>query len=450
MAQTAAQPACSVSGESNQLGDIMWQGSYEFIVNQWGVGHGGFHSQSLLFQRHVRLPTTTLGDGSLVQVIYDCGSGRKDQTRPALKSAVSRMLNDVTVGSTIDLLVISHFDNDHVNGLEFLAEELDKKNIQVDRVWVPMLGKIEALYAIATSNLEGDELQAYAALVYDPVGQLTELFDGAEVTPIPPNGEPIPLPPSDPVTSDDEDITLTTLPGQHGLVATSSATTAGEILWELQPYVIESTLAGAKTVAASVKTLLGKQAEKCSLPDLMKLVNDPSLLAAFHTAVQDHHKQINRGAKTSSARTGANLSSLCVYSGPVSPYEWCRFRGGWNSPSATPRAIPIAPAWLGTGDAGLLRSKHVDAMRTVLTQSRLDRVGVTSAPHHGSRLDSGAELWDALPNVRWVTIEANNLVGGSGNYHPHTQVLTELATRNLTVHTSIDNNDFYWRDKRIR
>lgn len=436
----------------------MWQGSYHFVVNQWGVGHGGFHSQSLFFQPLDRDPTGPNGDGSLVRVIYDCGSGRGVHPRPALKDAVGRMLRDVTGGSTIDLLVVSHFDKDHVNGLEHLAAEFRRRHIKVTKVWMPMLTKIEALFAI-TAPVPTDDAQldptdeAYAGFVYDPVGRLTALFPGAEATQIPPNEEPVPLAPSGAGTEDAPaggNIILTAAPGGRGLVASSSASPAGEALWEFQPYVIESTLVGANALSSSVHQLLGKPVEQCSLDDLIKIANNRTLRGSFHSAVRQHHMNLKSGTRTSSARTGPNLSTLCVYSGPVSPYDWCSFRKGWSPVSTTPQAIPIAPAWFGTGDAGLLGSQHVDAMRTALTQSRLDRVGISSAPHHGSHYDSGAPLWDALPNVRWVTIEADNILGGAGHKHPHTQVLNQLATRNLTVHFSNSGNDFQKRDKRIR
>lgn len=437
-------------------GLIVWEGSYELSVTQWGVGHGGFHSQSLLFQELDRSPSTTLvGKPSLVRVIYDCGSGR-NEPRTALKDAVKKMLKDVAEKSKIDLLVISHFDQDHVNGLDHLSVELLKKNIKVDRVWAPVLTKIEALVAIATSGLTGAPLQQYATLLNDPSGRLSELFEGVEVTEITPgNDGTIPLPPSGTGTEDadtdgDGQVTLTPTHGGQGLVAKLGTTPAGEALWEFQPYAIESTMVGAKAVSALVGQLLGKPIEECSLEDLIKVGSDANLLAEFYSVLVQDHTDRASTTRTSSARTGPNLSSLCVYSGPVLPYDWCRFRRGWDPADEPKYAKPIAPAWFGTGDAGLLTSEHVDAMRTVLTQSRLDRVGISSAPHHGSRLDSDAPLWDALPNARHVTIEANNSTGGTGNNHPHKEVLDELATRNLAVHYCIDGVDFFWRDKRTR
>lgn len=434
----------------------MWQGSYEFVVNQWGVGHGGFHSQSLFLQPVRRGPTARVGDGTLVRVIYDCGSGRSGRPRKALKDAVARMLGDVDDKAQIDLLVISHFDHDHVNGLAYLAGELKKRHIDVARVWAPVLTKIEALLAIARSGLDGREQADYAAFLGDPRNRLEELFDRAEVTQIAASDEPIPVATSDAAAddadeADDGSIYLRNSPGGRGLVAVPAASAAGEALWEFQPYVIKSTLVGASAVRASVHRLLGKSLEQCSIDDLLKIASNQNILQDFHSEVMKHHtKSAKSGVRASSARTSPNLSTLCLYSGPVSPYEWCQFRRGWAPLSVTPEAIPIAPAWLGTGDAGLSGAKPVNALRSALSESRLDRVGVTSVPHHGSDQDSGAPLWDALPNVRKITIEANNLKGGTGNSHPHATVLAELATRNLSVHVSADAHDFHSRGRRMR
>ncbi|MES2094999.1 MAG: MBL fold metallo-hydrolase [Actinomycetota bacterium] len=198
-------------------------------MNQWGVGHGGFHSQSLFFQALDRNPTAAVGNGSTVRVIYDCGSGRTTHPRKALKDAVGRMLNEVANETTIDLLVISHFDRDHVNGLDYLASELAKRKIRITRVWAPVLTRIEALFAITTSGMTGGAQEAYAAFVDDPVGRLTTLFDGAEITQIGTDDEPIPLSPSGAGTDNvdaDGDIIQMAAPGGRGLVASPGSATA--------------------------------------------------------------------------------------------------------------------------------------------------------------------------------------------------------------------------------
>jgi hypothetical protein len=432
----------------------VWQGSYTFTVNQWGVGHGGFHSQSVFFQPLDRDPkTNTVGPGTMVRVIYDCGSGKGTNLQQPLIDGVRRMLEDVPEGSMIDLLVISHFDHDHVNGLVHLVAELRNKQIQVKKVWAPVLTRIEALLAITTSNLRGPALRGYATLVADPIGRLRDLFDDDNVIEmLLPDEEPIPLSPSGGGVEDAGDIILTTAPDGRGLVARSGQTSASEVLWEFRHYVVASTLVKAKAISATLRDDFGKPADEWTVDEMIEFAthaDHKDLRKKFHDAVKEHERPSIPQRRYKS--TGANLSSICLYSGPVSPYDWCRFRGGWLPVTETPEAIPIAPAWLGTGDAAFLEKQHVDAMSRILTQSRLDRVGISSAPHHGSEFDSGADLWDALPGARVVTIEANKLTSGPNrHYHPHQMVLDELDMRNLDPFFCIDGGDFHRTNKGYR
>jgi hypothetical protein len=389
----------------------------------------------------------------MVRVIYDCGSGKGSLLQRPLIKGVRRMLEDVPEGSVIDLLVISHFDHDHVNGLVHLEAELRNKQIQVKKVWAPVLTRIEALLAITNSNLRGRALRRYATLVADPIGRLRDMFgDDNVVEVLLPDEEPIPLSPSGGGVEDAGEIILTAASGGRGLVARSGQTSASEVLWEFRPYVVASTLVQAGAFSARFRAVFGKPAEEWTVDEMIKFATDEDyrdLRREFHDAVRKDEQPSIPGRRHGS--TGANLSSICLYSGPVSPYDWCRFRGGWNSVTETPEAIPFAPAWLGTADAALLEKQHVDAMSETLTQSRLDRVGISSAPHHGSEFDSGADLWDALPGARVVTIEANYLSPGpSRHYHPHQGVLAELNTRNLYPFICIDGRDFLRTNKGYR
>ena len=443
----------------------MWSGSYDFVLSQWGVGHGGFHSHSLVFQTRDREPTRDVGAPFDVRVIYDCGSGRTRTARPALLAAVSRMLTNVPDASVIDLLVVSHFDQDHVNGLALLSTELQRRRITVERVWAPVLTGIEALVVAVRSD--SGRRAGVADFLADPPGALATLFPGAEVLSLPPSTDAIPTnePAGDSLEPDPDqnadtdgavglvEVTLVDEVVGAGLkvrAANTSRLAVDEPLWELQPYITESSLQGATNVEAVVSARLGKPINECTLADVLSLMTDSALMKQFNAAVKAHHAKTPPGSRGSGARTGPNLSTICLYSGPVSPYDWCRYRRGWDGIGSAPEVVPIAPSWLGTGDAGLVAAQHVDAMRAVLGQSRLDRVGVASVPHHGSRLDSGAPLWDALTSLRRVTIEAAHPVGGQGNHHPHAPVLRELKSRRLKVHVAVDGADFHSYDRRIR
>lgn len=460
-----------IASSGLERGTVVWSGSYDLALSQWGVGHGGFHSQSLVFQTRDRVPTRDIGAPFTVRVVYDCGSGRSTTARPALRSAVNRMLTAVPDGSKIDLLVVSHFDQDHINGLALLSAELQQRRITVTRIWAPVLTGIDALVIAARSSPE--QRAGVAAFLDDPTIALATLFPGAEALSLPPSTDAIPTiePPNDlPAPDDDpgvdpdpdpvvdggrrqvlvslvEDITG---PGLKIRAVDGGLPGEDEPLWELQPYISESSLQGATEVEDLISTKLGKPIAECSLADVLLLVADKGFMKQFHTAVKAHNRKTPRGSRESGARTGPNLSTICVYSGPVSPYDWCRYRRGWGGIGVDSEAVPVAPSWLGTGDAGLRAAHHVDAMRTVLGQSRLDRVGVASVPHHGSRFDSEASLWNALTSLRRVTIEASHQIGGTGNHHPHTPVLQELKSRRLKVHIAVDGADFHSYDRRIR
>lgn len=428
----------------------MWQGKYSFTVNQWGVGKGGFHSQTLIFQPLLRNPTRHLYGDSTIRVVYDCGSGQRATPRRALKNEVDRMVYGLPEDSSIDLLAISHFDFDHVNGLDMLSSALQNKGVTVKRVWAPVLTKLEALYALATSGLTASARDSFAEILNDPARHFSNLFDRAEVTLLRPDEVPIPPAPAfgeANVASDDRMHVISSASGR-GLNVYAETEARQEALWEFQPYVIESALVGANAVSQLVASALGKPVNSCSIQDLIKLAGDKALLTAFHAAVNAHHRNLT--TQPSSARTGANLSTLCLYSGPVSPYEWCAFRGGWNDADSDPRPIPFAPSWLGTADAGLRKQQHIDSLQSVLGPNRLDRVGISNAPHHGSKHDSSALLWDSLPNVRVITIEADKVVGGAGNNHPHKEVLSELQRRNQRFHITVPGNAFSHTRRGIR
>ncbi|MDR4532241.1 hypothetical protein NLK69_01780 [Glutamicibacter endophyticus] len=439
----------------------MWQGKYELRINQWGVGNGGFHSQSIHFQPLDRNPVSEAGVGTYLRVIYDCGSGRSKNPRSCLYRAVADMVDEMPPGTNVDLLVISHFDMDHVNGLKLLSEELKREGIRVDQIWTPLLSRIESLYAVmAFAGQDDNDISEYVHLVHNPIQVLAELFPRAEVRTISPNPEPIPLVPIEQARfgdgfddgHDDEEVTLGVQPNGPGLTAKVSSVKSRkfESLWEFQPYVIESALAGSAAIEHEARALLGKSLDEATIDDLVRFSRDSTLWGKFHSAVLQHHKAARPESRTSSSRTGANLSTLIVYSGPVSPYEWCCHRAGWKALSENPYSVPFAPAWLGTGDAGLLAKSDVEGLRSVLTQSRLDRVGFSSAPHHGSSRDSGSPLWHALPNVKWVTIEADNSHGGVAHHHPHSSVVAELMGRNINLHYAVVGNDFKWTDRRHR
>jgi len=90
------------------------------------IGQGAFYSEN-----HVGR------NGDKFNIVYDCGSltvkGRKLENK--IKGSLAR-------GTIIDILFLSHFDEDHVSGVEFL-----KKHFDVRTVIIPLLEEEAKIYA---------------------------------------------------------------------------------------------------------------------------------------------------------------------------------------------------------------------------------------------------------------------------------------------------------------
>jgi hypothetical protein len=78
----------------------------------WPVGQGAFYSEKLKFD-----------DGKEFNIVYDCGSKKKELVHP--------LIDEFFEGTTIDILFISHFDSDHVNGIPELKNKAKIKNVVI-------------------------------------------------------------------------------------------------------------------------------------------------------------------------------------------------------------------------------------------------------------------------------------------------------------------------------
>jgi hypothetical protein len=442
----------------------MWRGRITAEFTQWGVAEGGFHTQLLEFQERTSPghpnPWAPLSKTQF-RVIYDCGS-RHTQTQ-FINPSIDAFVNTLDPDESIDLLVISHFDSDHVNGLDHLATRLKTRHHKVKEIWTPLLTKLQALSIIATTAPSNRGSASLIDLVANPVGRLEELFPGATVTPIPPSTEATPLAsnPNDDSTTEPGTVPRTVHNQKaHVLRIQYGASSGVEMLWEIVPYVTNATTIVSQNLITMAENALGGTKHKDWTPDDLKRLpkldpntgNPPKKLGGakkpptFGKIMRDAiNKQDKRGK---SDMSGTNRSSVCLYSGPVDPYSWGRYpRTNWWTPNST-SSVPLAPSWLGTGDADLKQQIRVDDLKARLLPQRLDRVGMSSVPHHGSRHNSEAELWDAMPNLRHVTLEADRV--GRNKHRPHASVLLELGKRNLTMERCVNGTNYTLRITLVR
>ena len=91
--------------------------------NLWPVGQGLFYSG--LFYG--------------CKLIYDCGGSNKRQVKSSIESYVEKY-SDSEGFLKIDMLIISHFDSDHINGLPYLIEKCSV----IDKIYIPYYGGVES------------------------------------------------------------------------------------------------------------------------------------------------------------------------------------------------------------------------------------------------------------------------------------------------------------------
>ncbi|MET4524075.1 hypothetical protein [Bradyrhizobium sp. JR18.2] len=127
-------------------------------VRQEAVGHGGFHTGAMGFYT------------PQFRWIYDCGAWRK-------KSALSNRIQDFIKRCRADLrlpdvdaLFLSHFDADHVNGLEELLEGSAGFPTTVKMVVAPYLSPREVVATIGRAVEAGRDSADLIRAVADPAG----------------------------------------------------------------------------------------------------------------------------------------------------------------------------------------------------------------------------------------------------------------------------------------
>jgi hypothetical protein len=98
--------------------------------------------------------------------VYDCGG----ENLKTIQNALKRM--PITKGCTITILFISHYDNDHVNGLRDLLNDYNVK-----KVILPMLTPLEKFILSSKSGL----LKSTQSLINNPYDFITEISPETKV-----------------------------------------------------------------------------------------------------------------------------------------------------------------------------------------------------------------------------------------------------------------------------
>ena len=362
-----------------------------FLVNwcQHPVGHGGFHTGVMRV------------DKSMFSWIFDCGSRQEKRLNFLLENWTNHLLQPV------DWLFISHFDKDHVSGLNTLMSRS-----RVRDVMVPYVNERELAYAllyeISRNNLDRFfvELVADPAIFFASRGADRITFLGGNRADEGGIGEP----PDDTKPEGDWRIKIQPPPrslrkAQGTQVAASIGAQVqivhdsqcdieirmGEIGIRLKPYRAPVAPNAHSNLVKELKSLVGTFRSTPGRPGLGRLAYAIANHARTATGRASLRSLFKRHVGSS------NRSSLSLLSAPYVPYptdsHW-----GVDGVLAWSRGRGSSVAWLNTGDAELLNQADVSNWHSRYAMD-LDAVRMLALPHHGSDKNSNATLQQLCPGA---------------------------------------------------
>ena len=104
---------------------------------QYPIGQGCFHTG------RVGPLEGAVHEANAFQYVYDCGSGNQQALGTAIETYKAQT-------SRVDALFVSHFDNDHVNGLDLLLSA-----VKVDTVYIPYVDDVVLVLDLIEAELDG-------------------------------------------------------------------------------------------------------------------------------------------------------------------------------------------------------------------------------------------------------------------------------------------------------
>jgi hypothetical protein len=388
--------------------------------HQHAVGHGFFHTASV----HAH-------GGPRFNYVYDCGA-KKDKT--ILAPAIAAYLESLG-RSVIDLLVLSHFHDDHVSGLDRLLART-----KIDTVIIPYIPDAERLLLVA-------QLLTHPAAGWDDVALPADpekWFRSRGVDRI------LSVYPSDETSSTADGPEQSPEPRQNG---------GKELGWELRlgsekgqvlktdddsfsdgsPVVLTHEHMGvleflffcwnAKEQADRYKKAIMHETDKTPT----ELLHPDQLLLTLHNA--SLRKKIVKCYRDVS-RKRLNWTTLCLRVGPAGSIYESRYSlvrcGTGPTPLLIHRMDTSEGAWLGTGDLELADPKISSAFFERYAPH--GPVRTLSLPHHGSHKNFDGELLSLLkPSVVFATCPPKS------RYHPDEKVVRAVSGTG-TVFLKVDES----------
>lgn len=382
------------------------------------IGQGGFYTEQFLIN-DVRFE-----DSSLFNVVYDCGS----------ESSPARLEDEIKAtfprGSNIDILFISHFDRDHINGIAALIERcnLKKKSRTIQYVVLPLLNDRQKVIAFLETGIDNFEKDA-----------LRERFNANEIIFVKPISE----------SYVENNVSRSINEIRNDIDSGVPISVDALDKWVYIPFnAIDSEIYNKflefieKENNEIFKVL--KNTSELDINSVISKILDDKTWDTVKKLYRKFHKEVS---------ISKNSSSLIVYSGPSGinagkPYT--RWRIARQTPDFKLRRVPLynssryAVGALYTGDIKLGENINTTPSISVLQyivktlSPFIPYVGLIQVPHHGSKYNFDPDLIHEFPQSYAYFMS----YGLDNHYkHPYPGIKMTLLGHNKKVLDITENPD---------
>ena len=326
-------------------------------------------------------------------VVYDCG------VLPFSNRLVEEVGNFLPKNSTIDILFISHFHADHVNGLKLLS-----KSYKIKHVVLPQIDDYEWFYIIENYLTAGNVDVGIITDVRSSFGEATII----QVAPRVENGEEV-------VSEESID-----LGGREGIIINGLSPLVINQDFALWHFVVVNPL--LKGDLEALKTAIQDidyNGRKVSIDDL----HNPGVLDDIRADLQAVYSKVFKGG---------NEYSMCMLSELANRKEYksySRFNMRNRVCMECYRSGRDCDGGLYCGDADFLHCDTLECLKRRL-RGREENVGLLQIPHHGSKKNFNIDLLNWLGRIR-----VSFACFGSPNCynHPSSDVMGMAGTYSYTA-----------------
>jgi hypothetical protein len=425
---------------------------------QHGVGQGSFHSATV----------EGGGDDGRVRFdyVYDCGAMSGGGMSKALKRNVARLGLEQRAGSSgrgvLDVMVLSHYDYDHLNGAKLLSDRFD-----VERIFLPYLSLEELAFVIAS---QADVISAEQVTELHQLAHGGGTLWGVPVTMVrggEGEGSELPPLPDAPSRSKNARGFVNGVPlavrlklrgaGIDALPASMSHKidvlaefASGRRLWKLRFWnrgLDSKLVAQIRDNLTACGFPLDKLEDPGGAVQVIKWLAIPRNRAAAVKAYGDAIKtRCPSWAHEAKCGGLANLLSLAMYAGPDVEVDSVRcmrrhrtvtryWPDWWNEDFCADKV-----GWLGTGDAPLGEADVWTDFQDHFAHE-LPNVSTYLVPHHGAAPSGGPRYYNPGFN-RTPGIASVISYGTTNNYgHPRFSVLAQVMAKHGNLYAVTEKDE---------